>query len=345
MIKSMTGYSKAEMKENSTTVTVEIKSLNGRFLEISCRMPKQLQHKEIEVREIIKSQILRGTLSININVEEEAAEQTFNINLDAAEACYNTLNDLRKRLKFKSVVDMKDVLVFSNQFQKLNNEVDEEFQTKLLMKAVREAVKNLETMRKREGAQISKDIFTRMKKIQDTVKKIEISGAERIPQEREKLRQRVAQLFESDEYDEQRIQMENATAGTGVMVSQTADNRLMLNIPSDISFDTGSAQIKPGFRPILDSFATSLLNNPGTQVTIVGHTDNTGSDAVNNPLSINRAASTREYLAGRGVPFQRIQIDGRGSYQPAASNDTAARRAKNRRVEIYVSETQGGSIQ
>ena len=204
----MTGYSKAEMKENSTTVTVEIKSLNGRFLEISCRMPKQLQHKEIEVREIIKSQILRGTLSININVEEEAAEQTFNINLDAAEACYNTLNDLRKRLKLKSVVDMKDVLVFSNQFQKLNNEVDEEFQTKLLMKAVREAVKNLETMRKREGAQISKDIFTRMKKIQDTVKKIEISGAERIPQEREKLRQRVAQLFESDEYDEQRIQME-----------------------------------------------------------------------------------------------------------------------------------------
>lgn len=149
----------------------------------------------------------------------------------------------------------------------------------------------------------------------------------------------------SKRMEEQRIQMENATAGTGVMVSQTADNRLMLNIPSDISFDTGSAQIKPGFRPILDSFATSLLNNPGTQVTIVGHTDNTGSDAVNNPLSVNRAASTREYLAGRGVPFQRIQIDGRGSYQPVASNDTVAGRAKNRRVEIYVSETQGGSIQ
>jgi len=139
--------------------------------------------------------------------------------------------------------------------------------------------------------------------------------------------------------------MENATAGTGVMVSQTADNRLMLNIPSDISFDTGSAQIKSGFRPILDSFATSLLNNPGTHVTIVGHTDNTGSDAVNNPLSVNRAASTREYLVSRGVPFQRIQIDGRGSYQPIASNDTVAGRAKNRRVEIYVSEMQSGSVQ
>ena len=143
----------------------------------------------------------------------------------------------------------------------------------------------------------------------------------------------------SKKMEEQKVQMENATAGTGVVVSKTPDNQLMLNIPSDISFDTGSAQIKPNFRPILDSFATSLLNNSGTQVTIVGHTDNTGSDAVNNPLSVNRAASTREYLASRGVPFQRIQIDGRGSYQPVASNDSATGRAKNRRVEIYVSET------
>jgi outer membrane protein OmpA-like peptidoglycan-associated protein len=143
----------------------------------------------------------------------------------------------------------------------------------------------------------------------------------------------------SKRMEEQRLQMESATAGTGVMVSQTPDNRLMLNIPSDISFDTGSARIKPGFHPILDSFATSLLNNPGTQVTIIGHTDNTGSDAINNPLSVNRAASTRDYLTGRGIPRQRIQIDGSGSYQPIAPNDNATNRARNRRVEIFVSET------
>lgn len=149
----------------------------------------------------------------------------------------------------------------------------------------------------------------------------------------------------SQRMEEQKAQMENATAGTGVVVSQTPDNRLMLNIPSDISFDSGSARIKSNFRQILDSFATSLLNNPSTQVTITGHTDSTGSDAVNNPLSINRAASTREYLVSRGVPFQRIQIDGHGSHQPVASNDTAAGRAKNRRVEIYVSETRAGATQ
>ncbi|MGG7054175.1 OmpA family protein [Nitrosomonas sp. ANs5] len=143
----------------------------------------------------------------------------------------------------------------------------------------------------------------------------------------------------SQRMEEQRRQMAAATAGTGVMVSQTPDNRLMLNIPSDISFDTGSARIKPNFQPILDSFATSLLNNRGTQVTIIGHTDSTGTDAVNNPLSFNRAGSTRDYLVSRGVPYQRIQVDGRGSYQPVAPNDTPANRARNRRVEIFVNET------
>ena len=140
--------------------------------------------------------------------------------------------------------------------------------------------------------------------------------------------------------EEQKRQMETATAGTGVQVTQTQDNRLKLNIPSDISFDSGRADIKPGFRPILDNFATSLQNNPGTAITIIGHTDNTGSDAINNPLSVNRAASTRDYLASRGVSINRIQIDGRGSREPVAENDTPANRAENRRVEIFVTEVQ-----
>jgi outer membrane protein OmpA-like peptidoglycan-associated protein len=75
-------------------------------------------------------------------------------------------------------------------------------------------------------------------------------------------------------------------------------------------------------------------------VNIVGHTDSTGSDAINNPLSINRAANTRDYLASRGVASNRFNIDGRGSREPVASNDTDANRARNRRVEIYVAEQQ-----
>lgn len=141
----------------------------------------------------------------------------------------------------------------------------------------------------------------------------------------------------------QKREMEQATAGTGVEVLKTSDNRLKLDIPSDISFDTGSAEIKPNFRPILDSFATSLNNNPVTQVTIVGHTDSSGSDAINNPLSLNRAASTRDYLVNRGVSPNRIIVDGRGSREPVAGNDTPENRARNRRVEIFVAEPKGAS--
>ncbi|MGH8685148.1 MAG: OmpA family protein [Nitrosospira sp.] len=141
----------------------------------------------------------------------------------------------------------------------------------------------------------------------------------------------------------QKKEMEQATTGTGVEVIKTADNRLKLDIPSDISFDTGRAEITSGFRPVLDRFATSLTNNPGTQVTIVGHTDSSGSDAINNPLSLNRAASTRDYLVSRGVSSSRVSIDGRGSREPVMANDTAANRAKNRRVEIFVAEPQAAS--
>jgi outer membrane protein OmpA-like peptidoglycan-associated protein len=137
---------------------------------------------------------------------------------------------------------------------------------------------------------------------------------------------------------EQKKQMEEATAGTGVAVTQTPDNRLKLDIPSDISFDVGRADIKPNFRAVLDTFAKGLVSNSATTVTIIGHTDSSGSDAINNPLSFNRAIATRDYLAARGVASTRFSVDGRGSHEPLVANDTAVNKAKNRRVEIFVAE-------
>lgn len=142
----------------------------------------------------------------------------------------------------------------------------------------------------------------------------------------------------SNRMEKQRQAMEQATQGTGVQVSQTSDNRLKLEIPADVSFDTGRSDIKSNFRPVLDRFAQTLNENPAATVSIIGHTDSTGTDAVNQPLSIDRAAHTRDYLAQRGVSSNRIAIEGRGSREPIASNTDASGRARNRRVEIYVAE-------
>lgn len=144
----------------------------------------------------------------------------------------------------------------------------------------------------------------------------------------------------SQNMERQKREMEQATQGTGIGVTQTANNQLKLDIPSDISFDTGRSEIKGNFAPVLDRFAAGLRDNPNTDVHIVGHTDSTGSDAINNPLSVDRATSTRNYLTARGVNASRIEIEGRGSYQPIASNNTEEGRARNRRVEIFVGERQ-----
>jgi outer membrane protein OmpA-like peptidoglycan-associated protein len=142
----------------------------------------------------------------------------------------------------------------------------------------------------------------------------------------------------SQKMQEQKATMERATAGTGVGVSQTPDNQLKLDIPSDVSFATGRSDISSSFAPILNQFATSLNQNQVTTVSIIGHTDSTGSDAINNPLSVDRANAARAYLVSRGVARNRIMTEGRGSREPIADNSNSQTRAKNRRVEIYVAE-------
>jgi len=142
----------------------------------------------------------------------------------------------------------------------------------------------------------------------------------------------------SKQMADKKVAMERATEGTGVAVTQTSDNQLKLQIPSDVSFDTGRADIKSNLRPILDQFASGLSSQPNTEVRIIGHTDNVGSDAVNNPLSLQRARSTRDYLAARGVSPSRVMIEGRGEREPVATNASLEGRAMNRRVEIFLAE-------
>ena len=87
----------------------------------------------------------------------------------------------------------------------------------------------------------------------------------------------------SKKMEAQKKEMEAATQGTGVEVTKTADNQLKLEIPSDLSFAVGSASLDLDFKKILNTFATGLVKNPSAALTIVGHTDSTGKDAVNDP--------------------------------------------------------------
>lgn len=140
----------------------------------------------------------------------------------------------------------------------------------------------------------------------------------------------------SKRMEDKRKAMEQATAGTGIEVARTADNQLQVSVPSDLSFDVGSAALRPSLRPVLEQFAQGL--DATMLVRVVGHTDSTGSDAINDPLSQQRAETVRNFLADRGVSANRISTAGRGSREPVADNGSEAGRAKNRRVEIFLRE-------
>ncbi|MET0541743.1 MAG: OmpA family protein [Variovorax sp.] len=132
--------------------------------------------------------------------------------------------------------------------------------------------------------------------------------------------------------------LEESTRGSSIKIVKTADNRLQVVLPSDTSFDVGRSAVKLKLAPVLDQIAAGLQKNPAIAVYVVGHTDSTGGAANNEKLSVARATSVRDYLGTRGLAVNQITVEGKGSQDPIAENTSAAGRAQNRRVEIFVGE-------
>lgn len=133
--------------------------------------------------------------------------------------------------------------------------------------------------------------------------------------------------------DVQEAKLRAQLEGTGVSVTRVGD-RIVLNMPSNITFRTGSADLNASFFPVLDSVALVLQEYDRTTVSIAGHTDSTGSEEFNQLLSEQRANAVARYLISRGIDGNRLQTRGYGERRPIADNGTAAGRAANRRVEV-----------
>ena len=136
--------------------------------------------------------------------------------------------------------------------------------------------------------------------------------------------------------DRQEAELRQQLASTGVSVTRVGD-QVNLNLPGNITFATGSAELAPSFDPVLDSIALVVAKFDQTYVDVVGFTDSTGSEELNDELSQRRAESVANYLIRRDDMLpQRIIAEGRGETNPIATNTTAQGRAFNRRVEIML---------
>jgi outer membrane protein OmpA-like peptidoglycan-associated protein len=141
--------------------------------------------------------------------------------------------------------------------------------------------------------------------------------------------------------DQQEAKLRQQLQGSGVSVTRNG-SEIVLNMPGNITFNTGSADLNANFFGVLDSVSAVVKEYNKTIIDVSGHTDNVGSDQSNMSLSQRRASTVGSYLESKGVQQQRIATTGYGETHPIASNDTAEGRAQNRRVELVLTPlTQG----
>lgn len=130
-------------------------------------------------------------------------------------------------------------------------------------------------------------------------------------------------------------------AGTGVGVTRVSQSQILLNFPSDLTFDVDRDAVKSQFVPTLQNVGNVLREYDQTTVDVYGHADATGSDSYNQNLSERRAMNVGSILMQGGVIRQRLIAQGYGESRPIADNGTDSGRARNRRVEVYISAFQG----
>ncbi|WP_290960994.1 YicC/YloC family endoribonuclease [Gracilimonas sp.] len=212
MIISMTGFGRGEASENGITATVEIKSLNSRYLDLSIRLPQRLQDKELEVKELVQKTINRGKLNITVYLSEsETGEPSIRVDEKKVKGYSRILDNLREAAGISDPISIKDITQFGDVF--INEEEDEEVleqKWKVAEKALSEAVESLLKMRTQEGSQLKNDLVDRIEFIDENLEIITKETAGRAEDARDKLMERINNLIEEDKIDPERLELEVA---------------------------------------------------------------------------------------------------------------------------------------
>lgn len=139
--------------------------------------------------------------------------------------------------------------------------------------------------------------------------------------------------------------LQQTATGTGVAVGRSPEHQVKLVVPEAAGFATGAATIQPPLAQVLDALGKELVQSSTAVVDIAGHTDNSGTDSVDTPLSQQRAQAVADYLIAQSVPTARIAAQGYGSQHPIADDSTPAGRTANRRTIILIGEPESADAE
>ncbi|ADD02582.1 YicC domain protein [Thermoanaerobacter italicus Ab9] len=209
MIKSMTGYGRGEIKEKGYYITVEIKSLNHRFLDINCRMNKLLNGLEEKVREFVSQYVARGRIDLNIGFEVyERSTSVIEIDESLLSEYLRVFTDVKTKFELEGFIKVSDLVYLPEVIKVKNEDLDLEEIWELLKLPLREAINNLVDMRNKEGIKLYDDVVNRIDKISEIVKEIEDLSFVVVEDYRKRLEQRIKEL--GVDIDPNRMAMEIA---------------------------------------------------------------------------------------------------------------------------------------
>lgn len=211
MVKSMTGYGGAKATEGTYKLSVELKSVNNRYLDTSVRLPRSFMYAEEAVKSAVQAHVSRGKVDVFITFDASSGEGiAVTVNEDLAAGYKAAIESIGAKLGVSAEVTAYQISRLSDVLVLDKKEIEKEQAHKELMQAVEKALADFDTMREREGRKLFDDISARLDTIEEYVSFVEARSPQAVTEYRERLTRRMQELLENKQIDEGRILTEAA---------------------------------------------------------------------------------------------------------------------------------------
>ncbi len=236
---SMTGYGKSESSFNGAPCLVEVRSVNNRFLEVSCKLPKEIAYFELEIKSLIKTKLARGSVNVSVSLgakDQNSIPQTYNV--DAVESILRIAGEIKNRyhiageVRLEHILSMPDILLFNN------DNTDTKVLEQHLLVEIQKALDALLTMRLHEGENLVRDLEAHVEILENTLDKIKTLDPQRIVIWKDKFQERLKTLLGDVELDPVRLAQEASIVADKIDINEEitrfkSHNKLFLSALHD----------------------------------------------------------------------------------------------------------------
>lgn len=221
MVKSMTGYGRGEAVLNGRSITVEVRSVNNRYLDCSVKVPRLYIFAEDAIKSRVQSSISRGKVDVFVTLDNTQGEQVvISVNQPVADSYYNALTDLRERYSLRDDISVSLLSRFQDVLLVEKSQEDVEAVAQDICTVLDAALADFTAMRQREGEKLAQDIRSRAQTITGLLAKVEARSAQTVSEYRTKLENRMREVLANTQLDESRILTEAAIFADKVAVDE-----------------------------------------------------------------------------------------------------------------------------